>query len=200
MDYDYYTTPLSSYTMDSFDLPTKLTNLPQATVQKIINEVLTSRAGGDNTQAMSFAKETRDLLIECCVEFITMITTEANDMAEKDAKKTIACEHITKALQELGFGEYVLEIERVAGEFRMGQVVSIRLPERSWALCVLDFWANELRRHARRSSRRSSRAVCLPKSLLVCRMSSLDRRARSTMLVDRARDVYTKASNRVKSI
>jgi len=193
MDYDYYTTPLSSYTMDSFDLPTKLTNLPQATVQKIINEVLTSRAGGDNTQAMSFAKETRDLLIECCVEFITMITTEANDMAEKDAKKTIACEHITKALQELGFGEYVPEIERVAGEFRMGQVVSIPIPGgiaggSGWWMVEADM----MRRRVRRSSRRSSRVVCLLKSLLVCRMNSLDRRARSTMPVDRASQVLVR--------
>ncbi|KAG9558189.1 hypothetical protein KCU79_g9070, partial [Aureobasidium melanogenum] len=55
--------------------------LPRATVQKIITEVLA------NDQGMSFAKETRDLLIECCVEFITMISSEANEIAEKDAKK-----------------------------------------------------------------------------------------------------------------
>jgi hypothetical protein len=73
---------------------------------------------------MSFAKETRDLLIECCVEFITMISTEANEIAEKDAKKTIACEHITKALEELGFGEYVQEIMAVADSFKNNQVVS----------------------------------------------------------------------------
>lgn len=73
---------------------------------------------------MSFAKETRDLLIECCVEFITMISTEANEIAEKDAKKTIACEHITKALEDLGFGEYVQEIMAVADQFKTSQVVS----------------------------------------------------------------------------
>lgn len=113
--------------MDDLDLiPQKqLTGLAAATVQKIINEVLVSKAGGDNSAAMSFAKETRDLLIECCVEFITMISTEANEIAEKDAKKTIACEHITKSLEELGFGEYVPELERVAGEFKNSQVVSV---------------------------------------------------------------------------
>lgn len=136
MDYTYL---LSSQAGDSFGLPTKLTNLPKATVQKIINEVLASRAGGDSSQAMSFAKETRDLLIECCVEFITMITTEANDIAEKDAKKTIACEHITKALQELDFGEYVPELERVAGEFKTSQVVSI-FPSFPWMCGV--HWVN----------------------------------------------------------
>ena len=105
-------------------LPTKLTAFPTATVQKIINEVLASKAADENAQSMSFAKETRDLLIECCVEFITMISTEANEIAEKDAKKTIACEHITKALEELGFGEYVQEIMAVADSFKNNQVVS----------------------------------------------------------------------------
>ncbi|GAB7323659.1 hypothetical protein MBLNU13_g07138t2 [Cladosporium sp. NU13] len=105
-----------------FSVPTKLTALPAATVQKIINEVLASKAADENAQSMSFAKETRDLLIECCVEFITMISTEANEIAEKDAKKTIACEHITKALEELGFGEYVQEIMAVADSFKNNQV------------------------------------------------------------------------------
>lgn len=100
---------------------------PAATVQKIINEVLASAAASTDSQAMSFAKETRDLLIECCVEFITMISTEANEIAEKDAKKTIACEHITKALEELGFGEYVQEIMAVADSFKNNQVVSYNI-------------------------------------------------------------------------
>lgn len=89
-----------------------------ATVQKIITEVLA------NDQGMSFAKETRDLLIECCVEFITMISSEANEIAEKDAKKTIACEHIVKALEELGFNEYVPDLLEVAQQFKSQQAVS----------------------------------------------------------------------------
>lgn len=116
---------------DALDNP-KLTTLPAATVQKIINEVLASKAASEDAQSMSFAKETRDLLIECCVEFITMISTEANEIAEKDAKKTIACEHITKALEELGFGEYVGEIMTVADSFKNNQVVSYYLHRGKW--------------------------------------------------------------------
>ncbi|KAK5137523.1 hypothetical protein LTR08_008503 [Meristemomyces frigidus] len=104
--------------------------LPAATVQKIINEVLASPSilaltgdiAGSGTATMTFAKETRDLLIECCVEFITMLSSEANEIAEKEAKKTIACEHITKALEELGFGEYVPDCQAVAGNFKTTQV------------------------------------------------------------------------------
>lgn len=170
--------------MDSFQVSTRLTPaLTQATVQKIINEVLLSRAGNDAAQTMSFAKETRDLLIECCVEFITMISTEANEIAEKDAKKTIACEHITKALQDLGFGEYVPEILGVAESFRTSQVVSTQ------TFYAVDQVVGELTiccRLAKRSSRRSSRAVCLRRSSRACKMSCSALPARSTMLVDRA--------------
>lgn len=88
-------------------------------MQKIITEVLANDTG------MSFAKDSRDLLIECCVEFITMISSEANEIAEKDAKKTIACEHITKALEELGFQEYVPDVLEVAQQFKTQQAVSL---------------------------------------------------------------------------
>ncbi|KAK8194208.1 negative cofactor 2 transcription regulator complex subunit ncb2 [Zalaria obscura] len=91
-------------------------SLPKATVQKIITEILANESG------MTFAKDSRDLLIECCVEFITMISSEANEIAEKDAKKTIACEHITKALEELGFNEYVPDLLEVAQSFKNAQV------------------------------------------------------------------------------
>jgi histone H3/H4 len=85
---------------------------PTATVQKIVTEILPSSAG------LAFGKDARDLLIECCVEFITLISSEANEISEKESKKTIACEHITKALEQLGFGEYVSDILTVAGEHK----------------------------------------------------------------------------------
>ncbi|MCJ1254876.1 hypothetical protein MMC24_002692 [Lignoscripta atroalba] len=86
--------------------------LPKATIQKIITEILGDKSG------LAFGKDARDLLIECCVEFITLISSEANEIAEKEAKKTIATEHIDKALRELGFPEYVPEVLSVAGEHK----------------------------------------------------------------------------------
>ena len=83
---------------------------------KIISEILATDPG------VSFARETRDLLIECCVEFITLISSEANEIAEKEAKKTIACEHVTAALSELGYGEYVEEVKKVATDHKNQQV------------------------------------------------------------------------------
>ncbi|KAI9769963.1 MAG: negative cofactor 2 transcription regulator complex subunit ncb2 [Geoglossum simile] len=90
-------------------------SLPKATVQKIISEILTSRPG------FSFAKDARDLLIDCSVEFITLISSEANEIAEREAKKTIAAEHVTKALEELGFEGYVPEIKDEAAEHKEKQ-------------------------------------------------------------------------------
>ncbi|MCJ1460167.1 hypothetical protein MMC28_010546 [Mycoblastus sanguinarius] len=89
-------------------------SLPKATVQKIITEILAS----DSESSVTFARDARDLLIDCCVEFITLISSEANEIAEKEAKKTIATEHIDKALRELGFPEYVREVLASAGEMK----------------------------------------------------------------------------------
>lgn len=83
-----------------------------ATVQKIVTEILPPSSG------VAFGKDARDLLIECCVEFITLISSEANEISEKEAKKTIACEHITKALEQLGFSEYVADILDVANDHK----------------------------------------------------------------------------------
>ncbi|EMD89047.1 hypothetical protein COCC4DRAFT_81487 [Bipolaris maydis ATCC 48331] len=90
-------------------------SLPKATVQKIVQDILASEPG------MTFAKDSRDLLIECCVEFITLISSEANEIAEKDAKKTIACEHVKAALEELDFGDYVPAILDVAQDYKKQQ-------------------------------------------------------------------------------
>jgi histone H3/H4 len=87
-------------------------SLPKATVQKIVSEILPP------SQGIAFNKDARDLLIECCVEFITLISSEANEISEKESKKTIACEHITKALEQLGFGDYVPGIMEVASEHK----------------------------------------------------------------------------------
>jgi len=56
------------------------------------------------------ASETVDMLIGCCTEFIQLISSEANEFATKEGKNTILPEHVIKALNELGFSEFVSEI------------------------------------------------------------------------------------------
>ncbi|AOW05492.1 histone-fold-containing protein [Yarrowia lipolytica] len=85
-------------------------SLPKATVQKIVSEIIPSD--------LAFAKDTRDVLIECCIEFIMMLSTESNEIAEKESKKTIAPEHVIKALQELGFIDYIEPIKDLIVEHK----------------------------------------------------------------------------------
>jgi hypothetical protein len=62
------------------------------------------------------------------VEFITLISSEANEISEKEAKKTIACDHITKALEHLGFSDYVPAVVEAAQEHKEVQKVRLSLP------------------------------------------------------------------------
>ncbi|KAL6050017.1 negative cofactor 2 transcription regulator complex subunit ncb2 [Balamuthia mandrillaris] len=82
--------------------------LPKATVSKIIKEML--------PPGIKCANETRDLILECCVEFIHLISSEANEICSKENKKTIAPQHILDALQMLGFEEYLEEVRSVSKE------------------------------------------------------------------------------------
>ncbi|KAI9334063.1 histone-fold-containing protein [Pilaira anomala] len=88
-------------------------SLPKATVQKLINEMM--------PDDIICSKDTRDLLIDCCVEFIHLIASEANEICEKETKKTIAGEHVVAALQALGFEEYVEEVDDVFKEHKKQQ-------------------------------------------------------------------------------
>jgi len=150
-------------------------------VQKIINEVLA------NDNGMTFAKESRDLLIECCVEFITMISSEANEIAEKDAKKTIACEHITKALEELGFAEYVPDLLEVAQHFKTQQVVCQIQNAGTYSSCTP---ADTRCRAGKRSRARLSRAVFPKRSFCDNRKSSFARRLQSSTRALWSRDSW----------
>ncbi|KIK08573.1 hypothetical protein K443DRAFT_1644 [Laccaria amethystina LaAM-08-1] len=88
-------------------------SLPKATVAKMIAELLPSD--------VVCAKETRDLVIECCVEFIHLISSEANEICEQESKKTIAPEHIINALKRLGFDSFTSEVEDVLKDHKQQQ-------------------------------------------------------------------------------
>ncbi|KAF5792598.1 putative transcription factor Hap3/NF-YB family [Helianthus annuus] len=56
------------------------------------------------------ARDTQDLLIECCVEFINLVSSESNEVCSREDKRTIAPEHVLKALEVLGFGDYIEDV------------------------------------------------------------------------------------------
>ncbi len=65
--------------------------IPKATVTKVIKESIPSD--------IRISKETTDILVEGCVEFVNMMAAEANNLCSKQNKKTIAPEHIIQALE-----------------------------------------------------------------------------------------------------
>lgn len=62
-------------------------------------------------------------MADCCVEFISLISSEANEIAEKENKKTMGPEHIMAALKELGFPEYIGPVAEAVDEFKKQQAV-----------------------------------------------------------------------------
>mmetsp|Transcript_39624 Transcript_39624/g.86344 ORF Transcript_39624/g.86344 Transcript_39624/m.86344 type:complete len:130 (+) Transcript_39624:381-770(+) len=55
--------------------------------------------------------EVRDLFVECCTEFINLVSSEANEISTKEDKKTISPEHVMNALTALGFDRYLTECQ-----------------------------------------------------------------------------------------
>ncbi|KAL5222290.1 hypothetical protein ABZP36_027003 [Zizania latifolia] len=92
--------------MDPMDIVGKSkedVSLPKSTMFKIIKEML--------PPDVRVARDAQDLLVECCVEFINLLSSESNEVCSREDKKTIAPEHVLRALQDLGFREYIEEVQ-----------------------------------------------------------------------------------------
>lgn len=83
-------------------------SLPKATVQKILSEIV--------PKDIAVSKDAREAITECSIEFIMILSTQSNDIAEKEAKKTIASDHVIKALEELGFHNYLESLTKILEE------------------------------------------------------------------------------------
>ncbi|KAH0837092.1 hypothetical protein AYO21_04552 [Fonsecaea monophora] len=97
-------------------------SLPKATVQKIISEILPQLphddTNGGKEGEMTFTRPARDLLISCSLEFLRMLSSESNEISERESKKTISVEHVEQALTDLGFGSYIEGCRGVVGEWQ----------------------------------------------------------------------------------
>ncbi|XP_044743298.1 protein Dr1 [Chrysoperla carnea] len=78
--------------------------LPRASINKMIKELVPT---------VRVANEARELILNCCTEFIHLLSSEANDICNQHNKKTINAEHVLQALERLGFGDYQTEAEAV---------------------------------------------------------------------------------------
>ncbi|KAK6925197.1 Transcription factor CBF/NF-Y/archaeal histone domain, partial [Dillenia turbinata] len=97
-------------------------SLPKATMTKIIKEML--------PPDVRVARDAQDLLIECCVdavaEFINLVSSESNEVCSREDKRTIAPEHVLKALHVLGFSDYIEEVYAAYEQHRLETMDSLK--------------------------------------------------------------------------
>lgn len=81
--------------------------IPRAAMNKLIKELVPD---------IRVATESRDLILQCCTEFIRLITEKANAICEVERKKTMSAEHVLEALDQLGLSSYKSEAESVVND------------------------------------------------------------------------------------
>lgn len=69
----------------SSDQPDDELTIPRAAMNKMIKELLPN---------VRVANEARELILNCCTEFIHLLSSEANEICNQQQKKTINAEHI----------------------------------------------------------------------------------------------------------
>ncbi|XP_002164404.3 protein Dr1 isoform X1 [Hydra vulgaris] len=84
-------------------------SLPRAAVNKMIKEMV---------PFIRVSNDARELVLNCCTEFIHLIASEANEICNKQTKKTISPEHVIAALESLGFQSYIQDVEGVYQQFK----------------------------------------------------------------------------------
>nr|CAD7459643.1 unnamed protein product [Timema tahoe] len=76
--------------------------LPRASINKMIKEIIPN---------IRVANESRELILNCCTEFIHLLSSEANDICNQQQKKTINADHVLQ--DRLGFSDYRADAEAV---------------------------------------------------------------------------------------
>jgi hypothetical protein len=81
--------------------------LTPATVVKMVQGFL--------PDGITCGRDTQDLIVSCCHEFIQMLTFQANQICQQETQSGfLGLPHVIKACEELGFPEYIREIQLVA--------------------------------------------------------------------------------------
>lgn len=93
--------------MASNDKEDEELTIPRAAINKLIKEIVPE---------VRVANDSRDLVLQCCSEFIHKITSEANTICESQQKKTMSAEHMLTALDKLGFSHYKTDAESVVND------------------------------------------------------------------------------------
>jgi down-regulator of transcription 1 len=69
-------------------------------------------------EGLNLSRDTHNLIQSCAQEFIQLLTFQANEICQKESKYGfLGSQHVVKACEELGFPEYVGEIEAVTAVY-----------------------------------------------------------------------------------
>eukprot|EP00035_Acanthoeca_spectabilis_P002482 m.87822 g.87822 ORF g.87822 m.87822 type:complete len:145 (-) comp11587_c0_seq2:2466-2900(-) len=82
--------------------------LPKSTVIKTANEHL--------PEGVKIAPDARDLIVQCCNEFVQLLGSEAHTQSVQDKSGTIKPEHVFAALTALEMPEYLPQCKEAADE------------------------------------------------------------------------------------
>jgi len=93
--------------MGDSDHETDEITIPRAAMNKMIKELCPQ---------IRVANEARELILNCCTEFIHLVSSEANDICNNQQKKTINAEHVLIALEKLGYGDFRKDAEDALAE------------------------------------------------------------------------------------
>jgi len=97
-------------------------SLPKITINKIIKESL--------PEEVKCTADSQQLILQCCMEFLQLISSEANDICNKHNKKVIVPDHILMALQKLGFEKYIDDLKLVHDEHKRQEAAKPKISKR----------------------------------------------------------------------
>ncbi|KAG9508731.1 Protein Dr1 [Fragariocoptes setiger] len=82
-------------------------NIPRASINKFMKEVIPD---------VRVSNETREVILQCCNEFIHIVTRQANSICDEQQKKTLSSEHVLSVFDQFGWSEYKAAAELVEND------------------------------------------------------------------------------------
>lgn len=70
--------------------------------------------------------------------FLNLLTQAANEICDKEQKKTITGEHIMSALEQIGFADYVPELQAESADHQKTMKVGFGVLQERWGLSKMD--------------------------------------------------------------
>jgi len=96
--------------------------LPKATLASMIKEMLPTD--------LRCSAGARELVVECAMEFLQLLSSEAAETCNKEKKSKIVTSHVEGALRSLKFEQYVPDVLETEAEYKESQAKRPKLTSR----------------------------------------------------------------------